>query len=73
MFLCLNLELTGNQLHNTTNKKHNVMIKKTYENPESELIFVKIEENFLTSDPNAVRSNSASSGYNGDYDLGDDI
>ena len=49
------------------------MIKKTYENPESELIFVKIEENFLTSDPNAVRSNSASSGYNGDYDLGDDI
>ena len=46
------------------------MNKKTfYEAPEAELLFVKIEENFLTSDPNAVRSNSASSGYNGEYDM----
>lgn len=45
------------------------MNKKIYEVPESELFFVKIEENFLLSDPNAVRSNSASSGYDAEYDL----
>ena len=51
-------------------KLNNTMNKKTfYEAPEAELLIVKIEENFLTSDPNAVRSNSASSGYNGEYDM----
>lgn len=51
-------------------KKHNVMIKKTYENPESELLIVRFEGNFCTSpgDPGTP---------NGDYsdnpleDLGD--
>ena len=44
--------------------------KLQYEAPETELILVKFEGNFLTSDPNADRSNSASSGYNGDAPLG---
>ena len=43
--------------------------KQYFEAPQAELIVVRIEENFLQSDPNAVRSNSASSGYNGDYDM----
>ena len=49
------------------------MIKKnTYETPESELFFVRLEANFCgTGDPNSVRSNSSSSGYDQDYDLGE--
>jgi hypothetical protein len=47
------------------------MNKKHYEIPESELIFVRVEENFLTSDPNAVRSNSVSSGYDDSYEMGE--
>lgn len=48
------------------------MNKKTiYEAPEAELLFVKFEENFLVSDPNAERPDSASSGYNGDNPLGE--
>ena len=43
--------------------------KLLYEVPEAEQFFVKIEENFLQSDPNSVRPNSASSGYNSDYEL----
>ena len=48
------------------------MIKKSfYETPEAELILVRIEENFLASDPNAVRSNSVSSGYDDSYEMGE--
>ena len=32
-----------------TNKNHNVMNKKTYENPESELITIRFEGNFCQS------------------------
>ena len=45
--------------------------KLLYSAPEAELLVVKFEENFLQSDPNAVRSNSASSGYDDDYSLGE--
>ena len=31
-----------------TNLNHNVMIKKTYENPESELFVVRFEENIMS-------------------------
>ena len=45
------------------------MIKKHYEIPESELLLVKFEENFCQS-PNGVRSDSSSSGYDDENDLG---
>ena len=47
------------------------MNKKHYEIPETELLFVKIEENFLQSDPNSLRKNSASSDYDDEEDLGE--
>ena len=48
------------------------MIKKTnYETPLAELLVVRFEEAILgPSNPNAERANSASSGYDDDYDLG---
>lgn len=45
--------------------------KLLYSAPEAELLVVRFEENFLQSDPNAVRSNSASSGYEDENDLGE--
>ena len=45
--------------------------KQYFEAPQAELIVVRIEENFLQSDPNAVRPNSASSGYEDENDLGE--
>ena len=48
MFICLNLELAENQKNNSTNKNHNVMMKKHYEFPESELITVRFEENIMS-------------------------
>ena len=46
--------------------------KQLYETPEAEVLVVKIEQGFLTaSDPNSVRSNSASSGYDSENDLGE--
>jgi hypothetical protein len=44
--------------------------KLLYSAPEAELLVVRFEENFLQSDPNAVRPNSASSGYEDENDLG---
>ena len=41
-------ETIESQLNIFTNKNHNVMIKKTYENPESELITVRFEENVMS-------------------------
>lgn len=43
------LEIIELQSKIFTNKHHNVMIKKAYENPESELIIVRFEENLLNS------------------------
>ncbi len=45
--------------------------KQYFEAPQAELIVVRFEENFLQSDPNAVRNNSASSGYEDENDLGE--
>ena len=46
------------------------MKKTAYETPQAELIVVRFEEGLLTaSDPNAKRSNSASSGYDAEWDL----
>lgn len=47
------------------------MKKKLYqEAPQTELIFVQFDQVIMgPSDPNAVRSNSASSGYDNDNDL----
>ena len=42
------LETIESQSNIFTNKNHNVMIKKTYENPESELIIVRFEENIMS-------------------------
>ena len=50
------------------------MNKKLYqEAPQAELIIIQFDQVIMgPSDPNSVRPNSASSGYNGDgYDLGD--
>ena len=49
------------------------MNKKIYlEAPQAELIVVQFDQVIMgPSDPNAVQSNSASSGYNGDYDMGE--
>lgn len=41
--------------------------KQFYEAPEAELLVVSFEENIMSV--NDVRSNSASSGYDDDYDL----
>lgn len=43
------------------------MKKKTYENPESELITVRFEENILLSG----EGNSANNGYDDENDLGE--
>ena len=45
--------------------------KQFYSAPEAELLVIKFEENFLQSNPNAVRSNSVSSGYDDGNDLGE--
>ncbi len=47
-------------------KNHNVMIKKTYENPLSELIFVNFETGILV----ISGEGSASNGYNPNNPLG---
>ena len=47
-------------------------IKLTYEQPGCELLVVRFEGDLLTiSNRNAVRSNSASSGYDEEIDLGE--
>ena len=44
--------------------------KATYERPTCDLLVVRFEQGILSySDPNAVRSNSASSGYDANWDL----
>ena len=45
--------------------------KLLYSAPEAELLVIRFEENFLQSDPNAVRSNSVSSGYDDGNELGE--
>lgn len=47
------------------------MNKKTYlEAPQAELIYIQFDQVIMgPSDPNSVRSNSASSGYDNDNDL----
>ena len=44
--------------------------KQLYEAPEAELLVVRFEENLCQS-RNGVRSNSASSDYDPDYELGE--
>ena len=45
--------------------------KSLYEAPTTDVLVVRFEGNLLTgSNPNAFQSNSASSGYDDDYDLG---
>lgn len=47
-------------------------IRLDYEQPSCDLLVVRFEEGILTvSNPNAVRSNSSSSGYDDDNDLGE--
>ena len=47
------------------------MLKKQfYEAPDAEILVVRIEENLCQS-RNSARSNSASSDYDPDYDLGE--
>lgn len=46
-------------------------IKLEYEAPEVNTLEVKFEGCFCVSDPNQVRSDSASSGYDDDYNLGE--
>ena len=46
--------------------------KQMYLSPETEVLVVRFEDSLLNSgSPNQVRSNSASSGYDYDNDLGD--
>ena len=49
------------------------MNKKLYqEAPQAELIIIQFDQVIMgPSDPNAVRSNSVSSGYDDENDLGD--
>ncbi len=48
------------------------MKKHTYEQPLAETFELNLQGNVLAvSDPNAVRSNSASSGYDDGNDLGE--
>lgn len=44
------------------------MTNKLYVTPETEVLEVRFEENIMS--PNGIRSNSASSGYDNDNDLG---
>lgn len=55
-----------------TNKNHNVMIKKTYEIPESELITVQFEKGFLEVSGGVNYSNyRGGAGGNDGYDDGE--
>ena len=47
------------------------MSKKLYEQPTTKVLVVRVEGALLTGSPNAVRLNSASSGYEELYDLGE--
>ena len=46
-------------------------IKELYSSPTTKILVVKIGGMLCTSDPNGVRSNSASSGYESENDLGE--
>lgn len=46
------------------------MIKKTYENPESELITVRFEEGFLTTSPGGYSDQGTSPNTGEDDDQG---
>lgn len=45
------------------------MKKELYQQPNTKVLVVRVEGCILQGSPNAVRSNSASSGYNSDYEL----
>ena len=45
--------------------------KTTYERPTTDLLVVRFEQGLLTGSPNQVRSNSSSSGYDSENDLGE--
>lgn len=44
--------------------------KSLYEAPNTDLLVVRFEQNFCGTNPNEVRGNSASSGYDDEYELG---
>ena len=49
-----------------------MLTKNNYETPTTETIVIRLEYGILTlSNPNAEQSNSASSGYDYDNDLGE--
>ena len=51
-----------------------MLTKNIYEIPTTDFISIRVEQGILAlSDPNAVQSNSASSGYDNENDLGDII
>ena len=43
--------------------------KSLYEAPNTDLLVVRFEQNIMS--PNQVRSNSSSSGYDSEFDLGE--
>lgn len=47
------------------------MKKELYQQPNTKVLVVRVEGCILQGSPNAVRSNSASSGYDDGNDLGE--
>ena len=45
--------------------------KSLYEAPTTDVLVVRFEGCLCVSDPNQTRSNSSSSGYDDDYNLGE--
>jgi hypothetical protein len=46
-------------------------LKELYSSPNTTVLVVRFEETILQGSPNASRSNSASSGYDDDFNLGE--